>query len=155
MRIPRYHQETSIRSNSAMTPMIDVVFLLLIFFVCASIGQRIEFSAPADTSGGSVDSTTIEKPDQILDPVWIILQRNAEQTKTTVQLNREGERYEDFAQFKTSLDTIAEFGREEIPVILDIADDVPAGDMLIIYALCRQARFQEIRFATDAPKKGK
>ena len=39
MRVPSHHQDVERRDDLAMTPMIDVVFLLLIFFVCASLGQ--------------------------------------------------------------------------------------------------------------------
>ena len=134
-----------------MTPMIDVVFLLLIFFVCAAIGQRIEYSAPADTSGGSMDAVRMEEREEILEPVWLYLRRSDDRQRTVVQLNRGGTTYEDLSEFKTSLSNLAELGREEIPVILDIQPDVPAGDMLVIYDICRQARFQEIRFAANAP----
>ena len=35
-----------------MTPMIDVVFLLLVFFVCASVGQLPDFLLPAKLAPG-------------------------------------------------------------------------------------------------------
>lgn len=151
MRIPHSPPESGISFNSAMTPMIDVVFQLLIFFVCAAIGQRIEFDAPADLSGGSTNAAQIQQRKELLDPVWVLLRLSDGQTKTLVQLNREGPVFEDVAEFQANLNALAELGREEIPVILDIAPEVPAGDMLTIYDICRQARFQEILFATQAP----
>ena len=42
-----------------MTPMIDVVFLLLIFFVCASIGQIPESLLPTPLNSGSIDSIRV------------------------------------------------------------------------------------------------
>ena len=42
-----------------MTPLIDVVFLLLIFFVCASTGQIRESLLPTELSGGSIESAAV------------------------------------------------------------------------------------------------
>ena len=39
MKIPRSHHE---QNDVAMTPMIDVVFLLMIFFVCTASFEIVE-----------------------------------------------------------------------------------------------------------------
>ena len=54
MRIPS--QRRSSLDNESMTPMIDVVFLLLVFFVCASVGQKPDRLLPAELSAGTTES---------------------------------------------------------------------------------------------------
>ena len=44
MKIPSAHYDRQLDDSQAMTPLIDVVFLLLIFFVCASTDQVRELS---------------------------------------------------------------------------------------------------------------
>ena len=59
MRVPT--QRRLSLDNESMTPMIDVVFLLLVFFVCASIGQKPESLLPAELASGSTE-TDVELP---------------------------------------------------------------------------------------------
>jgi biopolymer transport protein ExbD len=69
--------------------------------------------------------------------------------RTVVQVNAGGHVYDDYEQLKATLFGLAEVGREEIPIILDIAPDVPLGDMIQVYDTCRAAEFRSIHFATD------
>ncbi|MEA1952290.1 MAG: biopolymer transporter ExbD, partial [Planctomycetota bacterium] len=46
MRRPSYHREGRERLDVKMTPMIDVIFLLLIFFVCTASFQMLEEVLP-------------------------------------------------------------------------------------------------------------
>ena len=50
MQIPSYSRRRADRGDEAMTPMIDVVFLLLIFFICAAAGQVKEAVLPTEMS---------------------------------------------------------------------------------------------------------
>ena len=55
MRIPTSHRHADAGTiDQAMTPMIDVVFLLLIFFVCASVGQTADSLLPTELAAGGV-----------------------------------------------------------------------------------------------------
>ena len=67
-----------------MTPMIDVVFLLLVFFVCASIGRDPEKLLSTPLSGGAVDAAEIDPLDQPLGDVRVTLARDGETTTATV-----------------------------------------------------------------------
>ena len=51
MKIPSSRDRQSLADGNTMTPMIDVVFLLLIFFVCASIGAVREDIMPTRLVG--------------------------------------------------------------------------------------------------------
>ena len=54
-----------------MTPLIDVVFLLLIFFVCASTGQIRESLLPTELSGGSIESAAAVPQERPLGEAWV------------------------------------------------------------------------------------
>ncbi len=130
-----------------MTPMIDVVFLLLIFFVCASIGQIRESNLPTPLAGaGSVEvSQPVEAPPP-LGNFWITLKREADGT-TTATLNER--QFRDWVQLRSVLRQLAA-AAAEVPVILDIAPQVPAGDVVDIYDTCKAANFETIQFATGS-----
>jgi biopolymer transport protein ExbD len=123
MRIPVSHQQSREHDDSFMTPMIDVVFLLLIFFVCASIGQIRESTLPTPLAAGSIEAVDpIESP-QPLGDVWVRLARNGEgdSAVTTAEVN--DLLYDDWDRLRGILRELASVA-PEIPVILDIEHDV-------------------------------
>ena len=65
MRIPSSRRLTL--DNESMTPMIDVVFLLLVFFVCASVGQKPDSLLPAELSTGETEAKVEVPPEDPLD----------------------------------------------------------------------------------------
>ena len=132
----------------AMTPMIDIVFLLLIFFVCASVGQIRESLLPTELPAGSIESPEFMDVEKPLVEVWLKLYRN-DDTRTVVEMN--DLRYHDFQQLQTILAELSALA-SEIPVILDIAPDVPMQDMIRVYDACRAADFETIQFAIEPGK---
>lgn len=133
--------------DSFMTPMIDVVFQLLIFFVCASVGQLAESHLPTPLAAGTVESAQAAASPPPLGRVLLKLTRLAGATQAEVN----GRVVPDWAGLKTTLRDLAE-AAPEIPVILDIQPAVPVGDLVDIYDTCRAAGFQSVQFATDAPR---
>ncbi len=128
-----------------MTPLIDVVFQLLIFFICASTGHMKELLLHADFRAGAVgaaDATAIEKP---LGEVRVRLKRSDERTIAFL----EGREFRDLDQLEANLRILAN-AATEIPVILEIAGDVTLGDVIRVYDVCRSARFRSINFAASA-----
>ena len=132
----------------AMTPMIDVVFLLLIFFVCASVGQIRESLLPTELPAGSIESPESMDAEKPLGEVWLKLFRN-DGTRTVVEMN--DHRYHDFQHLQATLVELSELA-SEIPVILDIAAEVPMQDMIRVYDACRAADFETIQFAIESDK---
>ena len=128
-----------------MTPLIDIVFQLLIFFICASTGHLREWVLPVDFGAGvSIESADPqEKP---LGEVWIRLTREAGET----QISIEGTTYREWAPVQQVLRALGETAAD-IPVILDIAPEVEMGDVIRLDDLCRAARFQSVSFAAEAP----
>lgn len=144
-------RDTERGDDSFMTPMIDVVFLLLIFFVCASIGQIPESLLPTPLSSGALeaaDQVDVPKP---LGEVWVKLRRihGPEETVTRAELNDQV--YDDWAQLRGTLRELAAVA-PEIPVILDIGQAVPVGDLVDIYDTCRAAGFDSVKFAASSQR---
>jgi len=147
MRVPASQTRGDISENM-MTSMIDVVFLLLIFFVCAAAGQMSEALLPTDLAAGSTESAVaMEKPVPV-DEVWIYLSRGVDR-QLVMKLN--GTDYASFEALRTTLRGLAAIAAES-PVILDIAPDVPAGEMIRVYDTCRAAGFESINFSAKRAK---
>jgi len=138
-------------SDNIMTPLIDVVFQLLIFFVCAAALGAHELLLPADlaSAGGVKAELAPANPDEPAnDEVWIALSVDG-RGQTIMELN--GTRYASLDQLAAVLGQLAEIAPES-PVVLDIAGDVQAGAMIGVYDACRQAGFQSINFKAPDPR---
>ena len=149
MKIPSFTRHDERDEAMSMTPMIDVVFLLLIFFVCASIGQQKEMLLSTPISGAGVKSETppenLDQPKP--DRAYLKLLRIGGETVTDLNgtLIEEPERVRGLL---IDLATVA----PDVPVVIDTADEVPLGDMITLYDLCRSVDFETINFAIDPPK---
>ncbi len=149
MRIPTTRDRGGNNDESFMTPMIDVVFLLLIFFICASAAYVVEHQLPIPLASGASNSDKAKAAEQPLGNVWLKLIRETDDENrltTTFLLN--GRRYVDQKQLATVVRELAEVA-PEMPVILDIDKTVPMQDVVDVYDLCRRARFHQIRFSLD------
>ncbi|OYW18094.1 MAG: hypothetical protein B7Z55_11290 [Planctomycetales bacterium 12-60-4] len=98
MRVPTNHRASLAFGAAAMTPLIDIVFQLLIFFICASTGHLREFLLRVDFSAGA---TTDAVPPQVqpLGEVWIRLIREGDRTTVAI----EGTRYPDWDRVRAIL----------------------------------------------------
>ena len=144
MRIPHSHADRH-GADVKMTPMIDVVFLLLIFFVCTASFQIAEVILPAGlvTLGGS--TTDVEfQPDPDLERVIV---------KITYREGRVGwlvnERsYDSLAEVHSVLSAVAEIDAG-LPVILDVEPAAPLGHVIDAYDVCRLVGLDQIQFAAS------
>ena len=131
-----------------MTPMIDVVFQLLIFFVCTTSFQTIERLLPTAlaTSGGMA---AIEEPDPELaelEDIVVKLTRSA----TGVAWTLNDAPQATFAALRERLERLARL-RPDLPVVLDVAEEVALGDVIDVYDTCRVVGLDRIQFAARAP----
>ena len=141
MRAPRIRNSIS-TADTPMTSMIDVVFLLLIFFLCAAASQRAEQILPAELTAGAIASTQPLTPKERLDEVWVRL-THAAPGGTEMTIN--GTTYAQWSELHAVLQTLAEI-EPRSPVILDIAPEVPAGDVVQVWDLCRSVGLSAIHF---------
>jgi biopolymer transport protein ExbD len=126
-----------------MTPLIDVVFLLLIFFICTASFQAAENLLP--TSLSIAGGNTIQQPIQI-EPEFerIVAQARREGGRTEWTVNERP--CQTLADVHAVLRAVVEIDAT-LPVIIDVAPDVPLGDMIDVYDLCRIVGFEKIQFA--------
>jgi len=137
------------RDYGGLTPMIDVVFNLLIFFVIGAgsfAADKLLATKLSASSGSVASSKAVEQR-----PVWAVtvnlsLKLNAA-GQPVVDMN--GTTYSDRDRLKSQLKALAEVGPES-PINLDIAPDVPLGDMIDVYDACRASGFETINFVTQA-----
>ena len=123
MRIPS-SRDRRLAQDSTLTPMIDVVFLLLIFFVCASVGQIQELLLPADLPAGSIETATAPEPqERPFGEVWLFLNASPAGT-TVVQVNRGGTRYTDLERVREQLLQLTCFLRGDSEVFNKAVDEI-------------------------------
>ncbi len=150
MRIPTYRQRaTQVDMQTAMTPLIDVVFQLLIFFICASTGHMKELLLPTDFRAGAVGAATLPELEQPLGEVSIRLKRVDEVTVAFL----EGREFPDLEQLGATLRALAN-AATDIPVTLEIGSEVTMGDVIYVYDVCRSAKFQSVNFAVTKSGSG-
>jgi biopolymer transport protein ExbD len=142
MRVPTHHDDYR-QTDVAMTPMIDVVFQLMIFFICTASFQLSEELLPSNLAVASGTSTP--SPIEIEPELERILVRaNFADGSTHWVVNERP--CDGLQEIRQVLRAVAEIDRS-LPVILDVAGEVPLGDMIDVYDLCRLEGFEKIQFA--------
>ncbi|MFN9714763.1 MAG: ExbD/TolR family protein [Planctomycetota bacterium] len=124
--------------DSTMTPMIDVVFLLLIFFLTTASFQKLEKLLPSAISAES-QSQAAGKTDEIPKPT------DSDLSDCVIKIALEDDRIlyrlndEDIEELESLLGRMKAIlrVRPDIPLVIDPSDDVPAGDAIRIYDLAR------------------
>ncbi len=145
MRVP-HSRETDRRIDVPMTPMIDVVFLLLIFFLCTASFQIIEqvLPAPLSTSGTAEAPQEIDPELAELEEVVVRLQWTAGQPLWVINQRV----HESIDDVRRTLAALAEL-QADLPVILDVADEAPLGAVVDLYDICRLVGFEKVQFAAS------
>jgi biopolymer transport protein ExbD len=128
-----------------MTPMIDVVFQLMIFFICTASFQLAEELLP--TSLAEAGGTSTRSPIEIEPELERILVRGTHADGSTRWIVNERP-CDSLVEVRQVLRAVAKIDRA-LPVILDVAGDVPLGDMIDVYDLCRLEGFEKIQFAAE------
>ncbi|MDR0522506.1 MAG: biopolymer transporter ExbD [Planctomycetaceae bacterium] len=128
-----------------MTPMIDVIFLLLIFFICTADFNPPEKLLPAELppQGASAAAEVILPEPLNLDTVRIRIsfdQKPAWHIEDRVCTSS--------GEVQGLLQKIAAM-KPDIPVILESEDRVPSEHVIDVYDICRRTGLVNIQFAAD------
>ena len=128
-----------------MTPLIDVVFLLLIFFVCASVGQVAESLLPTELAETGGVKATVAQAAELPPPaqVWLRIRNRAEQ----LSFDLEGRHCGTFEELANTMRQLAQLSPES-PLVLDVGPDVPLEALVDAWDVANRAGFQSINFAT-------
>ncbi|QDT13738.1 ExbD/TolR family protein [Planctomycetes bacterium K23_9] len=144
MKLPRAADADSLEVK--MTPMIDVVFLLLIFFVWTSSFQTPEFDLPSSLAeapqGGSTENQSANPPVEAFDE--IVVRLFLQDVTTVIELN--GNTVADAAALRTQLAEIIALGVQP-PIIIDPADRVTMDRAIEAYDAARDAGADRVLFA--------
>ncbi len=147
MRIPAHANRSAEEGELKMTSMIDVVFLLLIFFVCTASFERLEAELPTQlqpTSG--TEPQPIDAPEEA-DPRQVVV--SVSLPEETVLWHVGEQACSTPTELRAALREIAESSTTS-PVLLVCAGDVPYGELIRLYDICRELQFAEIGFAVTA-----
>jgi biopolymer transport protein ExbD len=129
-----------------MTPMIDVVFQLIIFFLWTSSFQAVEYLLPGHLSlVAGTESAQLTEPPPEADFDEIVIRITGGDAEPRWLLNELP--LESLAQLRLRLRQIGEISRE-MPVLLHPDGEVPLGDVMDVYDLARQEQFQVAFTAT-------
>ena len=128
-----------------MTPMIDVIFLLLVFFVCTANFVPLEKLLPMDTTLPGEVASEFEQPDP------------DEMDFVVVQIFFDQQPYWQIEDnHPATLQGVQDILRQirdikpDIPVIIESADNVPIENVIDIYDICRRLGLTNVQFAADA-----
>jgi len=153
MRRPAYHRDGRGRLDVKMTPMIDVIFLLLIFFVCTASFEVAEEVLPTNLSLPGTVASEFEPDEQWDDLDEIIVKILWRDGRPGWQIEMQGQEVSqrvcrDLEELAGALAAIARV-RIDLPVILYIEGDVPLEDVIDVYDLSRRIGLERIQFAAS------
>ncbi len=146
MKLPVYARDNPFQTAAPMTPLIDVVFQLLVYFLCTASFNPPEFQLPANLPATGIGRPT-EPPPELQELELIELTLLHEGGKTQILLNSEP--LTGFVELERRLRALANVA--SLPVIFDPAPQVPMADMVRAYDLCLLVGLTDIRFATHPP----
>ena len=129
-----------------MTPMIDVIFNLLIFFVCTVSFRPPELLLPTNLSMAGSGATSIPLPQEIAELEDVVIKVLAAEDQVNWQINDRP--YASLAEVRDVLMAIVEL-QANLPVIIDAQAEVPLGSVIDLYDLCRLVGFDKVQFAAN------
>lgn len=153
MKVPSAYQRNRGPLEIAMTPMIDVVFLLLVFFVWTASFQTVELLLPSQVEdvGGSAAVESLPPELQDLERIVVRIIRTGDQT--TWIMNQQP--IAAWPEIKQRLATVAAI-RTNLPVTIDPDLEVSVGETIRVYDAARSVGFDQIQFTapeTELPNR--
>ncbi len=148
MRIPSPFRDRRTGVDLQLTPMIDCVFLLMVYFLWSSSFAVVEMSLPSSLSAHTPSSAgNASQPPPEADFEQVVIRVLLAEGGPRWDIN--GAPVASLAQMRQTLTTIAGIKRDA-PVVIDPVGDVPLGDVIDIFDLTRLVGFEKVQFATEA-----
>ncbi len=141
------HQPGAIDIDQAMTPMIDVVFLLLVFFVWTASFQTIEQILPSALSSQIGNQSSTSTPPPIKDFEDIVITVSFKNQKPAWALNQQPINRID--EIQRRLAAIASVN-SAAPVILHPQPNVPLEYVIQTYDAAKLSGFTKVAFAVNS-----
>jgi len=148
MRIPSLYRDRK-SLELQLTPMIDCVFLLMIYFLWSSSFAVVEMSLPstlAAQNAGSGPGRSNQRPSPEADFDKIVIRVLRDGIAPAWQVNDSP--IASLAELRRTLMAIANIKRDA-PVVIDPIGDVPLGEVIDVFDITRLAGFQEVQFAAE------
>lgn len=139
--------------NSTMTPMIDVVFQLLIFFVWTSSFQVIEQILPSQMTaqtGNEESPTDVPPPEADFDQVVIRIGWDG----STPQWRINNSPVATLAELRTHLENLYRV-KQDATIILHPEPTVPLEHVINAYDQAKLVKFTKVSFAVNPTQKPK
>jgi biopolymer transport protein ExbD len=133
-----------------MTAMIDVIFLLLIFFICTANFRLLESSMSTDLSAAGVVDSNVELIIPKLSEIDIAIIK-IEFSNNSPQWSLAGNKCKSIESLRALLAELKMI-QHDLPVIIDSNSNVPMEYVIEVYDSCRSAGLTKIQFAAE--KKG-
>ncbi|TWT37881.1 Biopolymer transport protein ExbD/TolR [Posidoniimonas corsicana] len=140
---PATHSQPTL--GASMTPMIDVVFLLLIFFVCTASFQPVEALLPGDlliSGAGSIDAPPEEQPQLERVVIHAKLVGDAVAWRVNEADCPTDQRLRDLLAQLAGIDS-------SLPVVIDPDRRVQLGRVIDGFDAARSAGFTDVKFAAS------
>lgn len=132
----------------SMTPMIDVIFLLLVFFIATSSFQVIEKILPSGVSemrqpSGDSDQPPPDITAEVLEQVIVKIASAPVEAKASIN----GQQLASFNDLRLRLQAIAQVN-PNVPVIIDPEPKVSANQVVTAYDWARSSGLTSVFLAT-------
>jgi biopolymer transport protein ExbD len=147
-RASSFHARTG-SQELKITSLIDVVFLLLIFFVWTASFRIAEYVLPSQVSEAAASeavSNVQQPPPPEADFPDIVVRVRLSEGQPTWTVNDEPAGR--LADVRTKLGRVFEINRTA-PVVIHPDRDVPLGHVIDLYDLARRVGFDKIQFAAS------
>lgn len=116
-----------------MTPIIDIVFLLLIFFLVTAVFKKDELALILNLPSSKEGVKVIDKKELVI-----------ELTQSKIAINK------NILTFKEIEATLSKIEDRELPILIRIDKDVKYERIIKLFDLLKRAKLQNIQLITNA-----